>query len=599
MYWCAACGNPNVIVETEKDGYSLAKGLVGSAVLGPVGALAGADGKEVTVFYCPKCGARLHKCMPEHEVSNIIRLLKDAKTSSFAKSSLDKIKEKYPNMLWPEELDRIWNEVSKHSARSNLDSNEQDSPFDILSNGNNQSISFSGDVKKDIKDYLNVTNAPVRYSEIKDSFQKSTYSEIVIINGILDLIENGLIKYQGGYFALVRDLDEMIQLKEHGIENRNKLEEDEFSFKKDLEIKESVAQRKEEDRIIEAMGYTYKYNLALYRSKAQQGQALCEKIEVELNDLESKKDVDINKIEQSIKDLQSSPSINSEGTINNIISAIQEKELELSSLSFLQFGKKQALKSELEGLYDKKSRLQREKERVEREIIDLQRKKKDVESRTDDEVRTKRERYNRQKEYNEKWNLAIKIQEDKIDDLNQGRIDEKAYSEAVYQVKFATRQAASNKDSTIINKTIEKVIALEDDYVTIEDLQSNYRELLKDASVQKIGAVLGILQSKGYVEKKAMYGKMWYKSIKPSDCFKNTDGQNQIVTKDEIKYRLFQIINDAKEPVNMSYLMEKANFSGLQAQHYGVSLGQMEKDGIIKKVKKDEKTYYYMVLIPD
>lgn len=591
MYWCAACGNPRVIIEKDKEGYSLTKGLVGSAVLGPVGALAGADGKEVTVFYCPKCGARLHKSMPEHEVSSIIRLLKEAKTSAFAKSALDKMREKYPNMLWPEELDRIWDEVSKHSRRNDSASNESDNPFYVLQDANNQTISFSGDIKKDIKDYINSINAPVSYSEIKDSFQKSSYSEISIIDGVLDLIENGLIKYQGGYFGLVRDLDEMIQLKERGNENRNKLEEEVFSFKKDLENRERTAQQKEEDRIIEAIGYTYKYKLALYRTKAQQSQALCEKIEEELKNLECGREEDIKKIEKSIEDIQSSPSINCEESINDTIAAINEKESELNSLSFLQLSRKRTLKDEIETLNEKKSRLQREKARAESDLSDLQRRKNDIESRTDRDVEYNKERHNREKELFKRWNLAIKVMEDKIDDLNQGKFDENAYSEAVRQIKLAKNRASYAKDSSIISKTIENVIALEDDYVTVEDLQNNYREL-RDASIQKIAAVLSILQSKGYVEKKVMYGKIWYKSIVKSDYFKSTNEQGQIATNDVIKYKLFQIINDAEDPVNMSYLMEKANFSGVQVQTYGALLGQMEKDGIIKKVKKDEKTYY-------
>ena len=129
MYWCAACGNPRVIIEKDKEGYSLAKGLVGSAVLGPVGALAGANGKEVTVFYCPKCGVRLHKCMPEYEVSNILKLEKEARTSAFSKAELDKLRVKYPNMLWPEDLDRIWNKKTDQHERKSVFPMNRTSPL--------------------------------------------------------------------------------------------------------------------------------------------------------------------------------------------------------------------------------------------------------------------------------------------------------------------------------------------------------------------------------------------------------------------------------------------------------------------------------------
>lgn len=283
MYWCAACGNPEVIIEKDKEGYSLAKGLVGSAILGPVGALAGADGKDVTIFYCPKCGARLQKCMPEYEVSNILRLLKNAKTSAFAKSSLDKLKEKYPNMLWSEDLDQIWGKQSNQiKSEYNTNSSESDNSLDAARNKINNSDVFSGDVKRDIKDYLNRINAPVRYSEIKDSFQKSTYSEIAIINGILELIENGLIKCSGDYFALVRDLDEMIQLKKCGSDNRKKLEGELFNFKKELEESKRTVEQKEENEIIEALGYMYKLKLLSLKTKSRRINFLLEKDEEEL-----------------------------------------------------------------------------------------------------------------------------------------------------------------------------------------------------------------------------------------------------------------------------------------------------------------------------
>ena len=98
VYWCAACGNPDIIVENAKTGYSMGKGIVGAAVLGPVGAVAGLDGKNTVVYYCPKCGAKLNHCMPDYEVSGILEMLKSPE--AFRDSILAKRK-KYPNMMLP------------------------------------------------------------------------------------------------------------------------------------------------------------------------------------------------------------------------------------------------------------------------------------------------------------------------------------------------------------------------------------------------------------------------------------------------------------------------------------------------------------------
>lgn len=593
MYWCAACGNPRVIIEKDKEGYSLAKGLVGSAVLGPVGALAGANGKEVTVFYCPKCGARLHKCMPEYEVSNILKLEKEARTSAFSKAELDKLRVKYPNMLWPEDLDRIWNKKSDQHERKSVFSNEQDKPSALSDDANNQRIVFSGDIKKDIKDYLNNINAPVNYSEVKDHFQKSSYSEIVIINGLLELVEDGLIKYYRDYFALVRDLGEMIQLKECGNDNRKKLEEEFFSFKKELENSERTAQQKEEERIKEALSCTYKLELLSRRAQAQKSQSICETIADELKNLEPNKEKDIQKIEQSINDLLSS-SNNLEETLNKTIAAINEKKSELSNLSFLQRGRSRTLMEEIEALNSEKTRLQKEKTNIENDIYVLRRKRNEIESSATKSAERKQNLYNKERERFEDLNSKIKAIEKKIDDINQGKIDEKNpdYKEVVFQIEFEKKRADSFRRSTEEKILIEKAIALEDGFVSAEELQDKYREL-KDVDVTTIKSTLQLLQEKGYVQDKVMYGKQFFKSIMQSEYFKNVNVHSPIITKDEMKYILFNIINDAEKPVNVGYLREKTDFSGYKNYIYVPMLTQMEKDGLIKTVKKDGLVYYY------
>ncbi len=98
VFWCASCGNPEIIVESDKEGYSMAKGLVGAAILGPVGAVAGLDGKETSIFYCPKCGARLKNPMPDYEVNSILQMLQDPENS---RSAIEAKHKKYPNMMLP------------------------------------------------------------------------------------------------------------------------------------------------------------------------------------------------------------------------------------------------------------------------------------------------------------------------------------------------------------------------------------------------------------------------------------------------------------------------------------------------------------------
>lgn len=71
LYRCAACGSPNVVEDTQKEGYSYVKGAIGTAVLGIGGAVAGINGKSKTVYKCPDCGLTLNYSMP-FEIKTLI-----------------------------------------------------------------------------------------------------------------------------------------------------------------------------------------------------------------------------------------------------------------------------------------------------------------------------------------------------------------------------------------------------------------------------------------------------------------------------------------------------------------------------------------------
>ena len=58
---CKSCGSENVGIETPTTTtYSYSKGLIGTLLLGPVGAVAGINGKKKTTLYycCKDCGLR-------------------------------------------------------------------------------------------------------------------------------------------------------------------------------------------------------------------------------------------------------------------------------------------------------------------------------------------------------------------------------------------------------------------------------------------------------------------------------------------------------------------------------------------------------------
>ena len=71
---CGLCGSKQVSL-VNKNSYSMKKGIVGAAVLGPVGAVAGINGNQSMVYHCMECGQdnlRIMDVTTEHEIDEIL-----------------------------------------------------------------------------------------------------------------------------------------------------------------------------------------------------------------------------------------------------------------------------------------------------------------------------------------------------------------------------------------------------------------------------------------------------------------------------------------------------------------------------------------------
>lgn len=101
---CAACGSTRIRYDTKKEGYSISKGLLGAALLGTAGALAGTDGKKTGYYHCPDCGVTLSYTMPETTSLYIDKLLLDPEHN---KDMLRFYKQQYPNIEWEEKAHNI------------------------------------------------------------------------------------------------------------------------------------------------------------------------------------------------------------------------------------------------------------------------------------------------------------------------------------------------------------------------------------------------------------------------------------------------------------------------------------------------------------
>ena len=97
IYRCAACGSPRVKADEKREGYSITKGIVGTAIFGNVGAVAGINGKKKTYYHCPDCGTTLSYPMGR-TILNVIN--EYISNPSANESALRSWKKNYPNIEW-------------------------------------------------------------------------------------------------------------------------------------------------------------------------------------------------------------------------------------------------------------------------------------------------------------------------------------------------------------------------------------------------------------------------------------------------------------------------------------------------------------------
>ena len=101
LYRCALCGSSKVAPETRQEGYNQKKGILGMALFGLGGAVAGASGNTVTYYHCAACGQTLNRCMPEFDKNNINRYLANPNNEA-NKFCLKMMKQQYHNIEWEE-----------------------------------------------------------------------------------------------------------------------------------------------------------------------------------------------------------------------------------------------------------------------------------------------------------------------------------------------------------------------------------------------------------------------------------------------------------------------------------------------------------------
>lgn len=100
LYRCAVCGSSRVVPETRQEGYNKKHGILGMALFGLGGAVAGVGGNEVVYYHCADCGHTLNRCMSEVDKKFIDEYLREP--TKFGNDMLRRYKKQYPNIEWEE-----------------------------------------------------------------------------------------------------------------------------------------------------------------------------------------------------------------------------------------------------------------------------------------------------------------------------------------------------------------------------------------------------------------------------------------------------------------------------------------------------------------
>lgn len=90
---CAACGSNNIEMDKRKEGYSVKRGFLGTAILGTAGAVMGVNGKEQKYYHCAMCGQTINHPLDYKIADQIDTAIKNKNVKI-----LDKLRERYPNI---------------------------------------------------------------------------------------------------------------------------------------------------------------------------------------------------------------------------------------------------------------------------------------------------------------------------------------------------------------------------------------------------------------------------------------------------------------------------------------------------------------------
>lgn len=342
---CYYCGSKSVSYVTKNEGYSMGKGIIGTAVLGSVGAVAGINGKKSNIYHCNECGMDSSKTMDigtDEKINLAIRHKDEIKLKTY--------KDIYKNIEWNKS--NISDVNVDNSSHYDVDKVELFSKREISRN----------EIKNYIFEYINEMDCPVSISDLQSKF---TFSSQRIDDAIQSLKRDGKIKkVNDGIYVIVKNTEEIALLKEKELKKEKQIQQEKskklISIIGDIELENT--KWKSEIKEIDKLKKNY---------IEQQKKCISDKINLNITEIEKENTATSKKIEEEINKLKERK-LQLQNELNDLgVLAIKKKkdlnkQIELINI---QIENKNQKKNEIKEKYLKRIEELRKNEQDEKNVL--------------------------------------------------------------------------------------------------------------------------------------------------------------------------------------------------------------------------------------
>lgn len=211
---CGLCGSKKISL-INSSSYSMKKGIVGAAVLGPVGAVAGINGKSSMKYHCMACGQDSLDIMESYREQEI-----DEAVANGDSATLDRLRNTWRNIEYPLHGKKS-NTHAKVISTDNVETSKKISEDDIES-------ASTEELALIIKDDISATSIPYKYDDLLLKYDSNDNVEYAFVK----LFEDGyahVIRRNGKRYiqpaTSIDEIEQFAQMTMAGLDYREDIED--------------------------------------------------------------------------------------------------------------------------------------------------------------------------------------------------------------------------------------------------------------------------------------------------------------------------------------------------------------------------------------